>query len=64
MKMIALQPISFQASERMTMIGKAFGSVRKFLGVPPNSLIISFTIPWLGESKESRIPYMMTQERK
>ena len=64
MKMIALQPISFHASERITMNGNALVSVRKPLGVPPNSLMMSLKIPSLGESSESRIPYMMTHERK
>ena len=64
MKMIADQPISFQASESRTTQGKALTDDRKSIGVPPKSLMTSLRIPEEGLSRAKRTPYMMTQLRK
>ena len=64
MNMIADQPISFQASDSRTTQGNALTDERKSIGVPPNSLMMSFRIPDEGESRANSTPYMMTQLRK
>ena len=62
--MIALHPASFQTSDTTTTTGNHRGSVRNAIGLRPARFSRSLMSPSPGESSASRMPYMMTHERK